>query len=117
MHVRRIVSDVPKQDQYLFDRAQGFGHITFNYSHRRASQKNKVTTALAAAAAPIAPAAAGGLAGVLFAAQTPLWLLGLQCAGSAAAAICGAMVLSRVCAEAAEKAEAGEVSLSHLCNF
>jgi len=41
--------------------------------------------------------------------STPLWLLGFQCAGSAAAALCGAIVLSQKLHRAADRAESGEV--------
>lgn len=73
-----------------------------------------VNTAASAAAAKAASTATSTLVAALGSSQTPLWLLGLQCGGSAAAALCGALVLSRVCAEAAERAEAGEVCLGRL---
>ena len=39
----------------------------------------------------------------------PLWLLGLRCLGSAAAATCAAMAISRVLHQAADRSDAGEV--------
>lgn len=46
------------------------------------------------------------------AADTPLWLLGLRCLGSAAAATCAAMAISRVLHQAADRSDAGEVLIS-----
>jgi len=55
-----------------------------------------------------------GLVSAISSSSTPLWLLGFQCAGSAAAALCGAIVLSQKLHQAADRAESGEVWLSHL---
>ena len=50
-----------------------------------------------------------GLVTAISSSQTPLWLLGFQCVGSAAAALCSAIVLSQKLHKAADRAESGEV--------
>lgn len=51
------------------------------------------------------------LAAALVAADTPLWLLGVRCLGSAAAATCAAMAISRLLHQIADRADASEVRL------
>ena len=50
-----------------------------------------------------------GLVTAISSSSTPLWLLGFQCVGSAAAALCSAIVLSQKLHQAADRAESGEV--------
>ena len=71
----------------------------------RAGQFNPIM----AAAGPAIKAASAGLVAAISSSQTPLLLLGLQCAGSAAAALCGAIVLSQKLHQAADRADDGEV--------
>jgi hypothetical protein len=68
-----------------------------------------VSAGAIAATGRAAKAATDSLAAVVTAANMPLWLLGLRCLGSAAAATCAAMAISRVLHQAADRSDAGEV--------
>jgi len=62
-----------------------------------------------AKAGPVLTAVSSGLVTAISNSPSPLWLLGVQCAGSAAAALCGAIVLSQKLHQAADRADDGEV--------
>ena len=81
--------------------------LTFRRRSRplRSSWRSPVT----AAAGPALKAASAGLVAAISSSPSPLWLLGVQCAGSAAAALCGAIVLSQKLHQAADRADDGEV--------
>lgn len=72
--------------------------------------------AAAAGAVGTTKAVSDSLAAALVAADTPLWLLGVRCLGSAAAATCAAMAISRALHQVADLADAGEVGMSASCS-
>lgn len=59
--------------------------------------------------AGLGKAATDSLAAAVTAADMPLWLLGVRCLGSAAAAVTAAMAISRTLHQAADRQDAGEV--------
>jgi hypothetical protein len=77
-----------------------------------AKEPRDVSASAIAASGRAAKAATDSLAAAVTAANTPLWLLGLRCLGSAAAATCAAMAISRVLHQAADRSDAGEVPVA-----
>jgi len=76
---------------------------------RDSSQGTLRRSPVVAKAGPVLTAVSSGLVTAISNSPSPLWLLGVQCAGSAAAALCGAIVLSQKLHQAADRADDGEV--------
>ncbi len=73
--------------------------------------RHKRCVTIGAGAVGATKAVSDSLAAALVAADTPLWLLGVRCLGSAAAATCAAMAISRLLHQIADREDAGEVRL------
>lgn len=81
---------------------------TAAWTRSESSERRSVSTAAVGAVAGLGKAATDSLAAAVSASDMPLWLLGLRCLGSVAAAVTAALAISRVLRQAADRQDAGD---------